>query len=611
MLSTDAPIPQYFDTDGTPLKSGTLYFGVANQNPETSPITVYWDAAGTQPAAQPIKVKNGFTYRAGNPARVYASTNYSITARNSSGALVLYSPDSKEWAVAEMFAAELIDDTDPANGSGLVGWAQGLNYATRTLGWAINQLEVNARWFGTTDDYVRLQAAIDAVAALTPAGGTVRVPRGVWDMGTVGITMKNRVRVVGDGMPYMGTSSTSATAPTVLSGTGASIVRFGDGSTFGTQGGALENVEVYGGNAATNGVVFHGTAGSNAGGNLLRNVHVNRCTSYGITGVAHSFVNVLENVSASNCLIGVYLQEECNDWTLKDPKVQACTQNIVIGKGSGTSQSGIRLIAPKSEDALAEGILIQNPTRSIDILGLYSEGHAKEGIKNLATSATISIQGGELNGPAGTYSHINLGAGCIFDAEGLSFTGDSKNDIELSGGGNFYGRIGPCRHGSTNVGAKINYTGIGSSSIVEVFDTSATEPHFFVYGSTKSYGTFTPVAKGSSTAGAGTYTTQVGEYTRVQNRVHFSLNLVVTAHTGTGNLRIDLNDIPWTPSSTTGRVYPVTIHAENLTFTGQLCATINPSDKTVYLRQMSTGAASSEVAIDATFTLNISGSFPV
>lgn len=192
----------------------------------------------------------------------------------------------------------------------------------------------------------------------------------------------------------------------------------------------------------------------------------------------------------------------------------------------------------------------------------------------------------------------------------MSFTGDAKNDIELSGGGNFYGRIGPCRHGSSNTGSKISYSGAGSGSIVEVFDTSASE-HFFVYGSSKSYGTFIPVAKGSSTAGAGTYTTQVGEYTRVQNRVHFSLTLVVTAHTGTGNLRIDLNDIPWTPSATAGRIYPCTIHAENLTFSGQLCATISPGDKTVYLRQMGSGAASSEVALDTAFTLQISGSYPV
>ena len=610
MLSTESPFPQYFDTDGTPLKSGLLYFGVANQNPETNPITVYWDAAATQPAAQPIKVKNGIAYRFGSPSLVYASSSYSVTLRNASGSLVFYAPDSRDWAVAQMFAADLIDDTDPAKGAGLLGWAWGLNYAVGTMGWAANQIEVNARWFGTTDDYVRLQAAIDAVAALTPAGGTVRVPRGTWDMGTVGITMKNRVRVVGDGMPYMGTSSTSATAPTVLSGTGASIVRFGDGSTFGTQGGALENVEVYGGNTATNGVVFHGTAGSNAGGNVMRNVHVNRCTSYGITGVSHSFVNVMENISASNCAIGVYLQEECNDWTFKDPKVQACGQNIVIGKGSGTSQSGIRLIAPKSEDATNEGIVIQNPTRSIDISGLYSEGHGKEGIKNLATSATVSIQGGELNGPSGTYSHINLAAGCIFDIEGLSFTGDAKNDIELSGGGNFYGRIGPCRHGSTNVGSKIDYTGIGSSSIVEVFDTSATD-HFFVRGSYKSNGTFTPTAKGSTAAGTATYSIQVGEYTRSGNRVTGSINIVLTGHTGTGNLRLDLGDIPWAPSATAGRIFPCTVHAENLSFSGQLCATMNPGDKTIYLRQMTTGAASSEVAIDAAVSISVSFSYPV
>ena len=76
MLATQPPFPQYFDTDGSPLDGGRLYFGQVNQNPEIAPITVYWDAAGTQPAAQPIETLNGYTYRNGTPAQVYADTDY-------------------------------------------------------------------------------------------------------------------------------------------------------------------------------------------------------------------------------------------------------------------------------------------------------------------------------------------------------------------------------------------------------------------------------------------------------------------------------------------------------------------------------------------------------
>jgi len=59
-------------------------------------------------------------------------------------------------------------------------------------------------------------------------------------------------------------------------------------------------------------------------------------------------------------------------------------------------------------------------------------------------------------------------------------------------------------------------------------------------------GTFTPVIYGASSAGSGTYTTQVGEYTRIGNRVFFLINIAWSAHTGTGSMR--LNGFPFASS---------------------------------------------------------------
>ena len=47
---------------------------------------------------------------------------------------------------------------------------------------------------------------------------------------------------------------------------------------------------------------------------------------------------------------------------------------------------------------------------------------------------------------------------------------------------------------------------------------------------------FTPTVSGTTVAGAGTYTTQAGRYTRIGNLIHITCNIVWTAHTGTGNL---------------------------------------------------------------------------
>lgn len=87
-----SPFPQFFGVDGKPLTGGKLYFGRPNENPETAPVTVYWDAAGTQPAAQPIVTLNGYAARAGTMAQIFAPTDCSITVRTKRGELVFYKP---------------------------------------------------------------------------------------------------------------------------------------------------------------------------------------------------------------------------------------------------------------------------------------------------------------------------------------------------------------------------------------------------------------------------------------------------------------------------------------------------------------------------------------
>jgi hypothetical protein len=86
------PYPIFTDKNGDPLDAGFLYFGVVNQNPETQPIQVYYDSALTQPAAQPLRTSNGYVMRNGTPALIYADSQFSVTVRDKSGSLVIYSP---------------------------------------------------------------------------------------------------------------------------------------------------------------------------------------------------------------------------------------------------------------------------------------------------------------------------------------------------------------------------------------------------------------------------------------------------------------------------------------------------------------------------------------
>lgn len=177
MLATVSPFPQYFDTDGSPLTGGSIYFGSANLNPETNPVTVYWDAAGTQPASQPIATLNGYTVRNGAPAVVYATGDYSITVRNKRGATVFYAASSLTLNVGSQIYSDLANATDPAKGAGLVGFK--LNYVSslgRLLSLKVSDWESIADFYpdgAPTDDQT---AWANAWSALTTGKRTLYMP---------------------------------------------------------------------------------------------------------------------------------------------------------------------------------------------------------------------------------------------------------------------------------------------------------------------------------------------------------------------------------------------------------------------------------------------------
>lgn len=95
-LSINPPFPVFPDTDGQPLEDGYIWIGVAGLNPLTNPIVVYWDAALTLPAGQPVRTINGFPSRAGTPARLYAGSDYSIQVQNKNGSVTYSSANATE-----------------------------------------------------------------------------------------------------------------------------------------------------------------------------------------------------------------------------------------------------------------------------------------------------------------------------------------------------------------------------------------------------------------------------------------------------------------------------------------------------------------------------------
>jgi len=193
--SVNSPFPIFNDVDGNPLEDGFIYIGTENLNAETNPISVYWDADLTIPAAQPIRTLGGYPSRAGTPARIFADSNYSITVRNKNGTFI-YSSSS----VTDIFSADLVNFIQ--SGTGAVA-----RTAQSKMRESMSVLDFGAVGDGIAIDTASINLSISAVNAA--GGGTVVVPKGTYlidantvagiTTGVAGIVLLDNVTLIIDG----------------------------------------------------------------------------------------------------------------------------------------------------------------------------------------------------------------------------------------------------------------------------------------------------------------------------------------------------------------------------------------------------------------------------
>jgi len=126
-------------------------------------------------------------------------------------------------------------------------------------------------------------------------------------------------------------------------------------------------------------------------------------------------------------------------------------------------------------------------------------------------------------------------------------------------------------------------------------------------------GTFTPVAEGTSAAGVGTYTQQAGRYTKVGNKVHFTINLAWNAHTGTGNLI--LSGLPFNVPAGAQYYHALGVYYSALAVGSglQLAAYTDAGSDNILLKACDpAGGAVADVAMDTNVGwLMVSGSYEV
>jgi len=152
------------DLNGKPLENGSLYIGVANQDPETNPITVYWDTALTQVATQPLSISAGAVIHNGARAAIYTSAaSYSFRAKTAAGSVVDYVADANDPVV--ILSNNLASTASDSVGAGMVGFDDANSYAAGTAGYELRKL--NTRNLGTIAGGGNTVAGIDIDTTVT------------------------------------------------------------------------------------------------------------------------------------------------------------------------------------------------------------------------------------------------------------------------------------------------------------------------------------------------------------------------------------------------------------------------------------------------------------
>lgn len=180
-LSIQPTFPIFTGTDGLPLENGYIWIGTANIDPQGNPISVYWDAALTIPAAQPIRTLNGYPSRSGTPARIYVASDYSIRVQDSKGSLVYSAPQTTEAYGGGIINASLVDYSPPFTG----GVATNVE---AKLAQTVSVKDFGAVGDGVADDTEAVQAAMNSDKPLAWGGLTYRITAPVSRATTANVT---------------------------------------------------------------------------------------------------------------------------------------------------------------------------------------------------------------------------------------------------------------------------------------------------------------------------------------------------------------------------------------------------------------------------------------
>lgn len=540
-LSVSPPFPIFTDTDGQPLENGYVWIGTANLNPITNPVAVFWDAALTQPAAQPIRTLNGYPSNAGTPARLYVASDYSIQVQNKNGSVV-YSALNENALSAD--GVSFIQ----AGTSAVVRSAQDKMRET------VSVKDFGAVGDGVADDYAAISAALSAAIA---GGKSLVFPSGIYRHSGVINFASQGLRVIGLGLVRLKYSGSHAYGVAVAS----------DYFTFDV---VIQNLMIESNNN-TSGFYIKNSAHC-----VFKDIRIINSVEYGAY-LEGSVLDTWENLSVS------INKPPYPGQTVTMPKYGLYLNNSAIS-AQATANT---FINPIIEGVTEVGIYLEDAANNT-FIGGTSEGNSGTGgtwngagiviganstgniFKNTFCEAN---KGGDLicNGKRNQFEN------CTFSSRSVTIPYEATKSIIFQAaseqnrfsGGYFYAAE-VVAGANTNIFEycdsefKVDDAGTRTQIVWtrQLFNTSGIVPgvkvgNFSVVDPTVldwyQESNFTPTFGGSTSDGVVTFDIQQGKFTRIGDTVLFSLTLRISAITSgpTGDLLI--KGLPVASSGTPAR----------------------------------------------------------
>lgn len=465
---------------------------------------------------------------------------------------------------AGVFRVDAADTTSADNGGTILVDVAGRRWKREFSG------AFNVRWFGAKGDNIADDSTsfANAISAIPAFGGEIFVPRGDYKLLSGLILPESRkIRIFGEGE----SSVNEGFVATVLRKPALSAIDF---IVINTDGSIISDLNVQGdvGNTG-DGIVIKASRVT------LRNVAVYKMGNDGIR-------------------IGTDAGgENCNLWLLDNCKSKHNVRNgLYLSEGAGAlaDANAGTCIHPDFQSNGQDGVSLNGSQLNTFIGGAYQQ-NGRFGV-SLSQYAKFNVFfGGDIEGNISSDVRIDNGAtGNAFYNYTMLFSQFQISNLSDNN------RIECIDHNRVVSGIKFPPTQVPSSDVNTLDDYEE--------------GTFTPIISGTSTAGAGTYTAQVGRYTKIGRVVNFTINIIWTAHTGTGNTEI--TGLPFSSANTANTFEFVTIAQNGGPVPGagkDRIAFIQPNTSKIALREFdpATAVMSNSNAIASSGTIYTSGSYTV